>query len=365
MKNKIISLVMLSMILTSCNYGPRDVKEYQTDLEFKSNYTICVINDLHLSYNSNTSVQFKYFKDCVYARALVDHPNLDFNNPSNVEILASYAPDLIMFNGDTFMSANKQVVDSFFEYVDKLNIKFGIAYGNHDLEGLYGKMYIDSVLKNCKNSIYKNPLNDDVYGNSNYVINLKDGDDVKWQIIAMDTNTYINNGYDIIHDDQIAWYEKQVIDGGNAPSLLITHIPINEYKKAWSLETDGNFDPVPSEDYNGDSIWWMNEDPNVSGVENHFFEKIQELGSTQGIISGHDHLNVCDFRYRGEGTHEVRLINGPKAGESIYHDDRIMGCSFYTLSDSNTFENTRVFLNYEREAFIMTDKYLMTEGRER
>lgn len=364
MKNKITSLLMLSMILTSCG-GTPSVKDYQTDLEFKPGYKVCLLTDIHLSYESDIEVEFTYLKEAIYANALIAHPGIDVNDKTNETLLKEFAPDIIFLNGDTFMDANKQVVDSFFRFLDSFDIKFGLTYGNHDIEGLYGRMYIDTVLKNCKNSIYKNPLNDNVYGNSNYVVNLKSGNEVKWQLISLDTNTYLNNNYDSIHDDQIEWYKKQVLDGNKAPSLLFTHIPVEEYSKAWEEETNGEFTSVPSKDYTGDSIWWMNEKSNSSTIETNMFETIQELEATQGIVSGHDHINCADFKYKGEEEHEVRLIYALKTGHGIYHDERLMGVSFFTLSDGTDFENDKIFLDYNHNAFVMTDNYLLTEGREK
>ena len=63
-------------------------------------------------------------------------------------------------------------------------------------------------------------------------------------LFLLDSNDYIPGGnlneYDYIHEDQVAWYEKQVRrlseqEGYTIPSMLFFHIPLQEYKEAYEL----------------------------------------------------------------------------------------------------------------------------------
>ena len=52
----------------------------------------------------------------------------------------------------------------------------------------------------------------------------------------------------------------------------------------------------------------------------HFFDTIERLGSTDFIIAGHEHMNNFSINYHG-----VRLTYGMKTGDAAYHEDGIDG----------------------------------------
>ena len=101
--------------------------------------------------------------------------------------------------------------------------------------------------------------------------------------------------------------------------------------------------------------------------ENEFFEKMETLGATKGVICAHDHTNNTDFYYREKGAEPIRLIYGTKTGHGIYHDTKIMGCDFYYLNADETFTRKRVNVQYENpeDAFVMTSRYINSGGKER
>lgn len=370
---KIIPLIFTSFLLLSCsNVHEYELKDYQTVFEYKNGYKVLVLSDIHLATTTNLDKQFNYLTKVIYSNYLIDYPNanieVDIKDESKRSLLASYAPDLIMLNGDTYMIANRNVVDESLAFIDSFGIPFGFINGNHDLQGLYGNRYVDNVLKSKENSIYKNPRNDNVTGDTNYVVNLKDGDEVKWQVFAIDCNTYYLGKYDSIQDNQVDWYKKQVVDGGYANSIIISHIPLQEYEDAWRRETNGTFAISSSVDYTGKSSWYLGDKAvAASPYGDNLFEAIQEMGGvTKGFIAAHDHMNISDFVYRGDYDHDVRLIYGLKGGDGIYHDDRFMGGSFYTLNDDGTFEIAHNFVPYGHSetngVFKMSKTYIESGG---
>ena len=190
------SFLFMVGLLTSCQAQPNKVelKDYiDESLTFKENFTICSLNDIHLSFLSDLKTDFEYIETVIYSRCQTEGLTKD-----------EAKPDMLVLNGDVFMDANKKTVTEFFKFIDSLNIPFAYTYGNHDLQGLYGETFIDSQIKKCKNSLLKNPK-DDVFGDSNYVVNIKDGVKTKWQIYMFDSNTYANFAYDNIHEDQIPY----------------------------------------------------------------------------------------------------------------------------------------------------------------
>lgn len=380
--NKKLLIVALVPLVASCsNIRTYQLEDYQTNLSYKDDFSILVLNDLHLAYTSNLKVEFDYYLKVIFSRAALQYPNLDIvellKNEQMKTQIYEFAPDLIMLNGDTFMNASKNVVIETFRFFDDVAIPYGFLNGNHDLQGFYSNQFVYEQLAKSKYAVNKN-LQDDITGQTNFVVNINKGNEIKWQIYGIDCNTYEDFEYDCIQDDQVEWYKQQVISTKDkritndyAPSLLLTHIPVSEFKDAWKLETSGQCTINPSKDYQGKSTWWINEGVNCSPKEDELFETIQELGGpTKGIISAHDHINISDFYYRGDGDHEVRLIYSMKTGQGIYHDKRMMGGVFYTLKEDETFDklvlNVPYGFDYENNTngvYEMNDEFINKGGK--
>ena len=374
MKRKALPLMLiLASTLTSCAGSKTyDLEAYHQTLQINDQYRVCVLTDIHLSILSDTDYEFNYLKHTIYSEAML--ANVDVDTASDT-VLEPYAPDVIIIDGDAFQTGDKSLVDRFFKFMDSLNIPFAFTYGNHDYHGLYGFHYVDQAIKKCQNSLLINPTDDDVFGEANYVLNLYDGTDLKWQLFVIDSNDYYGFDYDIIHEDQVDWYERQVNwatqkAGHVVPSIAFFHIPTEEFLEAWKLESDGacNHYPNPSNaGYNAKSSWAMLDTGVACGYEeNNFYEKAQELGSTKAFVCGHDHTNNTDFYYDKGGNGAIRLIYTTKTGHGIYHDTRIMGCNFIYLDKnatgatdaSDAFMMKRVNVSYDNKAFVMDNAYI-------
>ncbi len=350
-----ILLCVPVLCLASCTETNPTLDDYISELEFHEDFTICNLNDVHLSAISNLDRDFEFVKNAVYS---ISEINSDISEP-----------DLIVLNGDSFMGANKKVVDKFFDFMDSFGIPWCYAYGNHDYQGTYSHGYIDSVLKSKENCLYKSP-DDDVYGNSNYVVNLTENGQTKWQIYVFDSNQYYKTSYDVIHDDQIEWYEKEIqyangissVDEVSStdmtPSLAFFHIPFEEFQYAW--------DDVDNAVYGGndqDGYWYMTDVGVSMGYrDNDLFEVMQQYQSTVGIVCGHDHTNNCDFYFNGGGREgytdwTIRLIYAEKCTYNIYHDSDITGAAFFTLSsEDNAFKCTRTRVDYDGNVSEITEQ---------
>lgn len=342
LNKRFFTLAILSCLLCSC--APSNIhyetEDYKTVLNWKEGFTICQLNDLHLSTSSNLNQEFEYFRKVIF---------------SNV----GTTPDLIILDGDTFMDANREIVDKTIAFFDSLNIKYAFAYGNHDLQGFYSSDYINQALLSAKNSVYKNPNNrglDDVYGRSNYFVDLRDKDtnELKWQIFILDSNTYYNTSYDVIHDDQVEWYKRCLIEENGydidtldvntindttfAKSLAFFHIPTFDFKNAIDdFKAVSPNSKTYLDDYCDvrESIS-LGNNPTQNG---NIVEVMQQYKSTVGIGVGHDHINNTDIHYQGVTDWPIRLIYGMKTGRGIYHDEDIIGGCFYTLHENKTQNN--------------------------
>ena len=78
-----------------------------------------------------------------------------------------------------------------------------------------------------------------------------------------------------------------------------------------------------------------------------YFDKIVELGSTQGMFFGHDHLNNFSLTYKG-----VTFTYGLSVDYLAYGADR--GCTIITVKPDSTVVITQ-------ESYYQ-DKYVVKEG---
>jgi len=345
MKCKYLTLLTLLPLVVGCANGVDvDLKDYVDTIYVNdiSTFTICNLQDIHLSATSELDYEFAYYERVIYANGTT--------------------PNLITLNGDIFMDATKTVVNRFCKWIDSLDIPFAYTYGNHDLQGAYANSYIDTQIKKCKNSLLINPRSDKVYGDANYVINIEEGvagaSTLKWQVYILDSNNYEGFSYDVVHDDQIEWFRKQTkaVEATATPNLTFMHIPFEEFVEAW--ETLGGRQLGGHLDTNGDPFF-MGEETCNGYRENNLYETMQQ-SRTKGVIVGHDHINNTDWHYNKDGNGEIRLIYGEKTGHNIYHDERIMGGLFITLTDGDTFTIARKGLNYENDTIIDIDANYIT-----
>ncbi len=373
-KKGLIKLALLLPLVSSCAGGhityPKE--DYSFEMQFVEGFTICQLNDIHLSTSSNLDIEFEYLRNVIYSKSEYEHPN---------ESSLLYRPNLLVLNGDTFQFANKEIVVKLFDFLDSLKIPYCFTYGNHDYQGNYAQDFIaNELFKRQYNdqipidseeqkhfALYKDPNNDDVYGHSNYLVNLTYLGNIQYQIYIFDSNSYVIGDYDRIHDDQVSWYERMVLSSNGyttkpdvinddtfAKSLAFFHIPTEEFKYAID---DYKANHPNGEIYDGYEYCDAREDVCCSSIDSNLVEKMQELRSTVSIGAAHDHVNQTDLWYKGDSTWPIRLIYGSKSAQGIYHDDDQLGAVFYTLKETPLvdgdktfyFDLTRMHVTYEGE----------------
>lgn len=272
--------------------------------------------------------------------------------------------DLIAITGDTLLVATKAMADRIYEVIDSWNIPFFVTYGNHDLQGLWDKTWMNENVSfpKRKNSLFVN-LNDDIHGESNFVINWKKDNQTIWQIYSIDTGHYLGNdaikyGYDYIHDDQISWFEKETnFAKGNAesylPSVVFGHIGLNEMteaaekakKELQNADETGN---PTGQGTNGYIGGYYHENNSSSKVHSTFFQSAKTHG-VKGIFAGHDHSNDAVFDYE-----DVILGYGVKANTELYYSNirfgeetmTLTGAALYTLKEDRTFDIEHIYIDY-------------------
>jgi predicted MPP superfamily phosphohydrolase len=285
-------------------------------------------------------------------------------------------PDLVVVTGDISFAVpwaatlnNRYAHEMFGHIMENLGVYWTVTFGNHDSEvyNFYTRervadMYESEELKHCL--FDRGP--EDLWGECNHVINLRNSKGlVTRSFIMMDTNSYTDEDvlgfnwvYDNIHADQIEWY-RETIEGLNAynksidenaetvKSLLFFHIPLMEVREAYNeyLE-NGDSDQlkyIEGEVGEKDPYVYCSEEPEE------MFETILELGSTEAMFYGHDHVNNIVLEYKG-----VILSYGYSvdyfAYWGIHKQGSQRGCTVINCSPDTTFEI--IHENYYQDKYV-------------
>ena len=316
-------------------------------------------------------------------------------------MITAEKPDLVVVTGDIAFAVpwsgtlnNKYAHSYFASLMERLGVYYTVAFGNHDSEGYnyYNRaavadMYEDESLKY---SLFSSG-SDDVFGECNHVINVKNSKGLITQsLIVIDTNAYLENdplgilwSYDNIHNDQIEWYKDTVekysaqnkavyesLAVGEKPenaedfltvkSLLFMHIPLMEVREAYAEYANNNSQNTDNVNYIRGNAGETDKIVYCSEIEENMFETILELGSTEALFYGHDHLNNFVIEYKG-----VTLSYGYSIDYNAYSGiaDKgyQRGCSVINCSPDTSFEIThenyyqdKYPSRYEKEVVDMT-----------
>ena len=317
-------------------------------------------------------------------------------------MVAEEKPDIVIATGDisypipfTAGTFNNQYAARIFATVmETLNIPWTVTFGNHDSEiySIYnrekmGEFYSSDEWKNC---LY---LMDDesVDGVGNSVIKVKNSDGVITQaLITIDSNDYpqdnkfaglvagITGNYDNIHENQIDWYKttcerlnadnkafiEKTFEGdeqthllekyGLVKSLVFMHIPPVEYQQAWDEFKANGYKDTENVKYHygtlGEKVCHPTND-------DQFFETALEVGSTQGMFVGHDHINIFSIDYKG-----IRLTYGMSIDYVAYGKidtkGTQRGCTVITVKPDGTFDCYPE--NYYQDKYENPDKEQVT-----
>lgn len=322
----LILLFCLCLSLQACakqearSYSP---EEYSLELPYKDDFRILQLADIHLGNKDNRAQQYEY---------------LDLT-------IRDADADLIILNGDLFTFADKTVAKELFAFIDSYNTPWTVSLGNHDEQCYFSVDWLTGYLNGIgSNCVFRDIQDDDVFGNSNFVINLMKDSSIFEQLIVMDSNRYNFGdywGYDFIKDSQIDWYERIVTSGGEqnggAPvdSVLFFHIPLPEFEDAWGTAQRGSSDSVLE-------YGEQNEKTSCPEYNSGLFDKILELGSSKAIIVGHDHVNNFRIQYKG-----VHLCYGITSTDRIYYKDGMVGGLVITIHTDHSLGFDEIYHDYD------------------
>ena len=274
-------------------------------------------------------------------------------------------PDLVVVTGDIvypvpFQSGtidNRRETELFVALMDSLGVYYTVCFGNHDTEdySLYRRDDLYNIYRSSKYCLIDRAEGvDDI----NYAVNVKNSEGIITQTLyMMDTHSYVEgfiDDYDGLHQNQIDWYKAEVNRMNNlnkaidenaetVKSLVFIHIPLREYETAWNEYRDNGYKSTEDAIYYYGKAKEKDEEVCCSVPEDEFFETALELGSTQGIFCGHDHVNFWSIEYKG-----IRLTYGMSIDHLAYvgieneHEQR--GGTIITISTEGEMEITQTRL---------------------
>lgn len=273
-------------------------------------------------------------------------------------------PDFIIVTGDltfplgilSFSFNNHTPVMQFASFMRNIGIPWAFTYGNHDTEDLatYSKEDLNMLYQSLSYQTSKNLLypyfQPDITGRNNQMIEIRNANGTLNQaIFLIDSNAYTGEGlnkYDYIHDDQVAWYQKKILElerqeKRDISSMVFFHIPLQQYKTAYELYESGSREVTY---YFGSNEEKIEGKVSASEYPSKMFDVASELKSTKAFFCGHDHYNNISLEYKN-----IRLTYGMSidylAMPGISNDIKQRGGTLITLHHDSTFHIEQVPLS--------------------
>lgn len=318
MKKKLLCALLAAvtaLMLTACaevRLSAGHPEDYAFAVPYHDKFNILQLTDIHWSANTSARRSTAYL-DKLLAEV-------------SAHIAAAQGPsakiDLVELTGDMFMLANSYHVSTFIDYFEQKAEQYGFVYapvwGNHDRQGLYNPNALAERFRNAPHCLYCEP-DDELYGRSNYVINLtEDGtkdSPVAWMIVNLDsgasfseTELSVSRDSDYIRPEQTDWFIREhERAGGTAPVIAYYHIPQDECAAAWKAVTEEG--AALRNKYFKLETFYSNEQEKYASD---FVDRARDH-NLKAVFMGHAH-NV-DWTVEADG---VVLGLGVKTGEELY-----------------------------------------------
>jgi len=250
-----------------------------------------------------------------------------------LSFLLKYNPDFITMSGD--QGYNHYFANKFMaSYFHRIGKPWSFVFGNHDYEEYTISLSTAEKIATKKQSCLYLTC-DKALGYGNYVYRFFIDKKIVRAIIFMDS------GDGSISKEQIQWYEKNILDlkiefGILVPTTIITHAPFEEFSIAFTQKYGEGKEYISKEDK-----IIRKEKIHTLITDNGMFDKILELGSTDTILVGHDHLNAYNIDYNN-----ISLIATVKTGLGGKGSKEINGGTIFSFT-ANKWELNQVFLPIE------------------
>ena len=313
-KTRLLPLAIVPFLLTSCGQVLKyseNLDKYVFEMEYHKNFNILQLTDIHWNINSST------YESKNYLHKVLEETDAHVKATQG----ATAKIDLVELTGDMFMLSNTYHVRSFINFIEKEAEQFGFKYaaiwGNHDRHGMYNPNWLGEQFAKAKNCFYLE-FEDDLYGRSNFVINLKNGAETKWQIANLDSGASFSESpmspfrdYDYIRKDQTQWWiAEHEAAGANVPTIAYYHIPQDENLKMYEERASHK------------NKFFKLEDFADNGMEEYASDFIDEAikRNLKGAFMGHAHNVDWTVEMEDAGTGNKMLLGlGVKTGIELYY----------------------------------------------
>ena len=355
MKKKLLCILLAALTafsLAACAGTLRSSEhpeDYVFTLPYRDGFNILQLTDLHWNVNSSAAASKTYLDKLL--------------EEANAHIAATQGADakldLVELTGDVFMLANSYHLDTFIEYFEQKAEEYGFVYapvwGNHDRQGLYHPNALAKRFRNAPHCVYFEPK-DDLYGRSNYIINLtEDGTGntpAVWMIANLDSGAdFSETEFSLFRDDdyirpeQTDWFLREhALAGEEVPAIAYYHIPQDECEKAWRAVTEEGaplknkyfklegFDDNGKEAYASDFIDRA-KDHNLKAAFMGHAHNVDWTVEYEGVVLG---LGVKTgkelyFAHIDAGSEDADMLAGLRSG-GITEDFDLIGASLVTLT---------------------------------
>ncbi len=247
-----------------------------------------------------------------------------------VRNISDVNPDLVVFTGDIILS-NHQQLDGvrFAKLFEDMGVYWTFIFGNHEAraEKEYHKYFLMKNMSQYEHCLAKFGPSE-LFGYGNHIINIMNrGGSIRQSLFLFDSGRNISDkyrfengldsdlrGYDYLKNNQKNWYRNHIEEQrrvyGDFKSLMFMHIPLCEYENVNRLDKFGEYVPTGKAKILYGSQY---ESIGCSPVNSGMFSLIKELGSTQAVFAGHDHVNDFCAEYDG-----VKLVYVQTSGYETY-----------------------------------------------
>ncbi len=303
-------------------------------------------------------------------------------------MISAEKPDFVIFTGDVaypvpFQSGtfnNKSGAKILAELMETLGVYWTVSFGNHDTEAYsyFSREDITEFYTRYPHCLLRDGA-EDVDGYGNQVFNVINSDGmITRSLFTLDSHSYIDGDifgimwkYDNIHENQIEWYAKTIEDNNkhnqmkvwasshsdfgqkyihllNVPSSVFLHVPLSEYKDAWNEYVNNGYADTENVKFNYGAAGESGKVIYHGLHEDNLFETMLELGSTDSVFCGHDHLNNFSVNYKGiDLTYSFSIDYLAYSGISKLGSQR--GCTVINITENGDIAYTAE--NYYQEKY--------------
>lgn len=320
-KNAVFVLLsVLSVSLSGCgtafNYKEH-LNDYIFTMKYHKDFNVLQLTDIHWNMNSSTYNSKNYLEKVI--KEVDTHIKAKQGNDAKI--------DLVELTGDMFMLSNSHLVNTFINFFEEKAEQYGFKYtavwGNHDRHGIYNPNWLGKQFSKAKNCYYFE-AEDDLYGRSNFVINLTDdgtkNSEVKWQLANLDSGASFSEtsvsafrDYDYIRKDQTNWWLlEHNLAGIDVPTIAYYHIPQYENNIMWQKHISG--EPVKHKFFKLEGFA-----SNKSGNYKSDFIDVAIKHNLKGAFMGHAHNVDWTVEMENPETGNKMLVGlGVKTGSELY-----------------------------------------------